>query len=107
MFNDDGEVGFEDWDVWNPGFDPTHPHVTCGPYVFSSYETGDSYILTKNPEYHYLPAESVSTTTDDSTLPSDVDNPWLGAVATAVSVAVVEVTFVVAIIAYRDHHRNK
>jgi ABC-type transport system substrate-binding protein len=58
IFNDIDGFGYDMWDVWNPVFDPDEPCVTCGPYVFDSFEPGESYTVRANPLYHYyaLPA---------------------------------------------------
>ncbi|MFW9788115.1 MAG: ABC transporter substrate-binding protein [Candidatus Thorarchaeota archaeon] len=114
VFSEYGAVGFDDWEDWNPGFNPTHPHVTCGPYIFLEYDSGNTYTLTKNSHYHFLPADEVSETSPSTaipTIPPDVstntDPNWLGAATLGISAASIEIIIVVAIIAFRDYRRNK
>lgn len=54
IFNDTSGIGYENWEFWNPVLDPEEPHVTCGPYLLTDFEEGESYELTRNPRYHYL-----------------------------------------------------
>ncbi|TFG98234.1 hypothetical protein E4H12_06695, partial [Candidatus Thorarchaeota archaeon] len=53
IFNDDTGIGYEGWETWNPVFDPSHPHVTSGPFLLTDYEAGEFYELSYNPTYHY------------------------------------------------------
>ena len=57
IFNDDTGIGYEGWDTWNPVFDPEVPHVTSGPFIFTDYEAGEWYEITRNPQYYYHPAD--------------------------------------------------
>jgi len=68
IFNDDTGIGYDGWSTWNPVFS-ADPHVTSGPFVFSAFETGDWYQLTKNPLFYYPApnAAPVITAADDTT----------------------------------------
>ena len=58
IFNDVDGIGYEGWNLWNPVFNSEEPLVTCGPYVFDEYVSGEYYRITKNPLYHYYPRTS-------------------------------------------------
>jgi len=53
IFNGEPGIRPEDWDVWNPVFNSSEPHVTCGPFLCSEFESGAYYKLVANPSYHY------------------------------------------------------
>ncbi|TFG99949.1 MAG: hypothetical protein E4H14_20055, partial [Candidatus Thorarchaeota archaeon] len=53
IFKNDGGIGYENWDSWNPVFNYSHPHVTCGPFTLIDYEDGEFYELVYNPSFHY------------------------------------------------------
>jgi peptide/nickel transport system substrate-binding protein len=63
IFNDIDGIGYEEWNTWNPVYDPAEPHVTCGPFVFTDYDAGEYYTITKNPLFHYSVQVPTSTTT--------------------------------------------
>jgi hypothetical protein len=122
VFNDDGGVGYDEWNTWNPGLDPSHPFVTCGPYILTGFETGSMYNLTSNPDYHYIPAvnsqqvttsTTISTTTTSNISDNEDDilggsrNPLMGAVTTAISFGSIEIMIVVTVVAFRDYRRHK
>jgi ABC-type transport system substrate-binding protein len=73
------------WETWNPVFNSDDPHVTCGPFVFSSYEQNNSYSILKNSFFHYRLTEFsppdfvvVTTGTNSSTIDYRF---WLGGVS--------------------------
>ncbi len=45
-------IGPPTWALWNPVF-TTDPHVTCGPFILSDYQSGEYIELTANPFYPY------------------------------------------------------
>ena len=61
IFNDDTGIGYEDWIYWNPVYNEAHPHVTCGPFIFTDYEDGNYYTISRNPLFHYAASPSVPT----------------------------------------------
>ncbi|TFG34379.1 hypothetical protein EU527_03470 [Candidatus Thorarchaeota archaeon] len=94
------EIGFENWNVWNPVFDPAEPNVNCGPFVFTDFEAGEFYEITYNELFHYAPDRTpvettttetgettTTTTTGGGTVPTF--DPTLAIVAGAVGAAVV------------------
>ncbi len=59
VFNDDTGIGYEGWNTWNPIYNPSEPFVTCGPYILSDIELGESYEISWNPEFQYgIPARN-------------------------------------------------
>ena len=65
IFNDEDGIGYEGWDSWNPVFNPSHPHVTSGPFIVTDYEAGEWYELSANPLFYYRapnPAPEISPT---------------------------------------------
>ena len=68
IFNDEDGIGYENWNLWNPVFDPAEPHVTCGPFILTDYEAGEFYELTRNPVFHYaidrIPPTTMTTMTN-------------------------------------------
>ncbi len=94
IFGPDGDIGYEGWETWNPMFNPAHPFVTCGPFVFTDMEAGEFYELTHNPYWAYYPQERLATTTTGPTGPTgpttpEPFDPTLAIVAGAVGAAVV------------------
>jgi len=86
IFNDVDGIGYQGWNTWNPEFDPTHPNVYSGPFIFTDMEAGEFYELTYNPTFYYGVDHPEPTTT--TTPPPEVD--WtLAIVAGAVGAAVV------------------
>ena len=72
IFNDDDGIGYENWNIWNPVFDPEEPHVTCGPFVMTDMEAGEFYEISRNPLFHWFymsDTSSSSTTTTTSSPP--------------------------------------
>lgn len=45
-------IGPPAWALWDPVF-TTDPHVTCGPFILSDYQSGEYIELTANPFYPY------------------------------------------------------
>ncbi|TFG34100.1 hypothetical protein EU527_05305 [Candidatus Thorarchaeota archaeon] len=68
------EIGFENWNTWNPVFDPNEPHVTCGPFILTSFKYGEYYELSRNSQYHYAVEYTNTTTTDTSTSTTSTTN---------------------------------
>jgi len=75
IFNDSGGIGYAGWNTWNPVFDPSEPHVTSGPFIFTDYEAGEFYEISKNPDYYYAPEDTSTTTTTTSTTTTTTSNP--------------------------------
>jgi ABC-type transport system substrate-binding protein len=67
IFNNSGGIGYSGWNTWNPVFDPAEPHVTSGPFLFTDYEAGEFYEISKNPDYYYAPEVTTTTTTIPTT----------------------------------------
>jgi ABC-type transport system substrate-binding protein len=92
IFNDVDGVGYENWNSWNPVFDPEEPAVTCGPFEMTDFTAGEFYEVTANPDYHWFPQEDTTPTTTPppSTTPTETPfDPTLAIVAGAVGAAVV------------------
>ncbi len=53
IFNDVDGIGYEGWNTWNPVFNETDPHVTSGPFIFTDYEEGEYYTISRNPHYYH------------------------------------------------------
>lgn len=56
------------WSDWQPVFNVEHPLVTSGPFIFSDYDAGQYYELTRNPEFYYR--HEPSTTSVNTTTPT-------------------------------------
>jgi ABC-type transport system substrate-binding protein len=56
-------IGFDRWNLWNPVFNTTHPHVSAGPFEFADYEAGEFYLLSENTDYWYYPGNQTTATT--------------------------------------------
>jgi len=73
IFNDVDGIGYDGWNTWNPVFNASEPHVTCGPFTFTDFDEGEYYKIEKNPLFHYAKVfsgpvtETTSTTTATST----------------------------------------
>ena len=70
IFNNATGIGYEQWESWNPVFDPEAPNVNCGPFVFNDYEANKFYSLLRNPSFYYrveFPPNTVTTTTSTTT----------------------------------------
>jgi len=52
IFNNSGGIGYEGWNTWNPVFNETDPHVTSGPFIFTDYEEGEYYTISRNLHYY-------------------------------------------------------
>ena len=79
IFNNSGGIGYEGWYTWNPVFNVAHPHVTCGPFIFSNFDAGEFYRLERNPLFHYAPiynntATNTTTTTTSGTNQSTIQD---------------------------------
>ncbi|MHA2022524.1 MAG: ABC transporter substrate-binding protein [Candidatus Thorarchaeota archaeon] len=68
IFNDVDGIGYDGWNTWDPVFNATHPHVTCGPFIFSDYNRGEFYRLERNPLFHYAASPSVLTNETTTTI---------------------------------------
>jgi len=75
IFNDDTGIGYEDWNTWNPVFNVTHPHVTCGPFTFSEFELGEVYTIQRNPLFHYAAITETTSTTTSTTITTSPTTP--------------------------------
>jgi len=78
IFHDvDGEIGYEEWNTWNPVIDPEHHHVTSGPFILTEYNPGE-YILAANEDFRYYPTgpppDHTASNPTDSTTPTG--NPF-------------------------------
>jgi ABC-type transport system substrate-binding protein len=71
IFNDVDGIGYAGWEDWNPVFDSSEPHVTCGPFSLSGYIAGESYVLSANPYFSYFPGSDQTTSSDGSSGPGD------------------------------------
>ncbi|MFW9844424.1 MAG: ABC transporter substrate-binding protein, partial [Candidatus Thorarchaeota archaeon] len=67
IFNDDTGIGYEGWSTWNPIFDDSHPFVTSGPFIFTDFEYGEFFEISKNVDFYYAPEVSTTTTTTTTT----------------------------------------
>ncbi|MFW9789278.1 MAG: ABC transporter substrate-binding protein [Candidatus Thorarchaeota archaeon] len=66
IFNDAYGIGYEGWETWNPSFNPTHPHVTSGPFNLTDFDPGEYYELSYNPNFYYAPDRSLPITTNQT-----------------------------------------
>ena len=53
IFNGEPGIRPDEWNTWNPVYNPSDPLVTSGPFLFSEYEDGEYFKLTWNPTYYY------------------------------------------------------
>jgi ABC-type transport system substrate-binding protein len=67
IFNDTDGIGYAGWNTWNPFLDPSEPNVTCGPFVFTDFEAGEFYEISRNPLFHYRDTEIPTTTSPPTT----------------------------------------
>ncbi|MFW9833001.1 MAG: ABC transporter substrate-binding protein [Candidatus Thorarchaeota archaeon] len=109
IFGEQREIEFDEWNKWNPVFNHQDPHITCGPFVFTDYEDGENYTLSKNPNYQWLPDKPIveETTINSPEDPLVAEDPLVSATTTAISIASSEIILVVSVMAYRDYLRNK
>jgi len=70
IFNDDTGIGYQGWNTWNPVFDPAEPNVNCGPFIFTDYEAGEFYEISKNPNFYYFDSDVTTTSTTTTTTTS-------------------------------------
>lgn len=45
------ELGFEEWNDWNPIFNPADPSLTCGPFHMTDYEQDEFFELSFSPNW--------------------------------------------------------
>jgi ABC-type transport system substrate-binding protein len=91
IFNDVDGIGYLGWNTWNPVFDPSEPHVTAGPFLFTDFEAGEFYEISANPSFYYYPQDT-STGSGSETTGGGEGTTWnatLAIVAGAVGAAVV------------------
>jgi len=63
IFYDETGISYEEWRDWNPVFNVTHPHVTCGPFLLVDYDRDyEFYWLARNSLFHYLYYEPYTPT---------------------------------------------
>jgi ABC-type transport system substrate-binding protein len=90
IFNPVDGYDYDEWNMWNPIYDPTHPYVTCGPFELTDYVMGEFYELSANPDFPYYPEFEDSTTTPtQSTTPVQGPNLRLAIYAGAISAGTV------------------
>jgi len=72
IFNDFDGIGYEEWEAWDPVFNPQDPRVTCGTFIMDSFNHS-TYEMIKNPDYYYLARElpENETSPQTSTTPSN------------------------------------
>ncbi len=68
FYGTDG-IGIDGWETWNPVFNESQPHVTCGPFIMDS-ATSLVCEMTKNPIYYYEAGTLPENETTPSTSPS-------------------------------------
>jgi ABC-type transport system substrate-binding protein len=75
IFNPDDGIGYEGWNEWNPVFNPSHPHVTCGPFILTDWQDGEFIELSANPDFLYYPEypELPPTTSPTTPIPNPPD----------------------------------
>jgi ABC-type transport system substrate-binding protein len=83
IFNDVDGIGYAGWATWNPIFDPTEPHVTCGPFTLTDVQVGEFYELTANPDFHYFPPYPVTDSTTNTNSSTGTGTPFNSALALA------------------------
>ena len=104
IFNDIDGIGYDQWNTWNPVFDPAEPHVTAGPFSFTDFEAGTFYQISANPQF----AAYIAEPSTSNTATSSGENPSWGlyefSIFTVISVSmVVIVVFVSRIL---EHQRG-
>ncbi|TFH00523.1 MAG: hypothetical protein E4H14_19560, partial [Candidatus Thorarchaeota archaeon] len=67
IFNNSGGIGYAGWNTWNPVFDSSEPHITSGPFIFTDFEAGEFYEISRNSDYYYAPNITTTSTTSSST----------------------------------------
>jgi ABC-type transport system substrate-binding protein len=83
-----GGIGYEDWDDWNPFYNPTEINISCGPFLVDNdsviVEDEDQYIsefkVVRNPNYYYakLTPPTNGTGTQTPTTPDSLNRFVLG-----------------------------
>jgi peptide/nickel transport system substrate-binding protein len=78
IFNDIDGIGYENWNTWNPVINPSHPHVTLGPFIVTDFVAGDFLELSANPDFCYYPqiftTPTTTSTSESPTTPGYADN---------------------------------
>lgn len=69
IFNDVDGIGYDGWNVWNPGINPEHPFDTCGPFTLTDFEAGDFYEFSANPDFYYYPQNITPSNGPESPTP--------------------------------------
>ncbi|MHA2160072.1 MAG: ABC transporter substrate-binding protein, partial [Candidatus Thorarchaeota archaeon] len=87
IFNPDDGIGYEGWNEWNPVFNPSHPHVTGGPFILTDWQDGEFYELSANPDFFYYPMRDEITTSTST--PSTTPIPILPDLALAIAAGTV------------------
>ncbi len=67
IFEPGAGIGYENYAAWNPGYNPSDPFVTCGPFKFTDMEAGEFYEISVDPNWAYLPEGRFDTPTDTDT----------------------------------------
>jgi ABC-type transport system substrate-binding protein len=61
----------ETWESWNPFLNSSEPLITCGPFIVSSFDPGESLVL----QNRYYTSNSSTTESPTSSLPPTTSNP--------------------------------
>ena len=76
-------------------FNPEHPMITSGPFIFSDFDAGEFYELTRNPDYYYRYEPAIhSTPTPTTTTGTNDLSPTLVSLTMAASVCIILVIVV-------------
>ncbi len=84
------EIGYENWNSWNPVYNPEDPFITSGPFTLTQWQDDAFYEFTANPDFCYYPEERIPSSSNPtpSTDPGTPFNISLALTAGAVGAAV-------------------
>jgi len=94
IFNPVDGIGYNGWNEWNPVYNPSHPHVTCGPFVLTDWQEGEFYELSANRDFLYYPFRDE---TDQTSTPPIIPDPIPPNLALAIAVGTVGAAAVIFI----------
>ena len=114
IFNNNDGIGYAGWNTWNPVFDSDEPHVTCGPFVLTAFDAGESYEISANSNFVFFPDEPPPPASDytvtnsgTNTGPNNNEEPFSLITIVSITVAgissVIIIVMVVQVMRYKKH----
>jgi ABC-type transport system substrate-binding protein len=105
IFNVTGGIGLDEWNLWNPVFNPAEPYVTSGPFELTDFEAGEFYEISKTPDFAYAsslpPPDHVATTPTPSPTPSPINPITLASTVVAGVSSVIILVMMIEIIQHK------